>query len=107
MGVEGIWKVDMHAADGWKCVGTGFFENGRYLRGGNDGYVVGTYALDGDQIVITAAFTRIGGGAVFGKATGESRLTIKGVVNDDIISAEATDGSYTTHFRATRLSDLS
>jgi hypothetical protein len=107
MGVEGIWKVDMHAADGWQCVGTGFFEDGWYLRGGDDAYVVGTDELDGDQIVITATSTRFRGrGAVFGKATGESRLRITGVVEDDTITAEATDGTYTTHFLATRLGYL-
>lgn len=107
MSADGVWRIDELSSDGWESVGTAFLENGRYLRGGVDAYTVGRYQLDGDQITLTATSIRLGGvRAVYGKASGEIQITLKGDVKDDEINAQATDGKYSTRYRYIRLGDM-
>ena len=107
MSANGVWRIEQLSIDGWESVGTAFLENGRYLRGGNHAYTVGRYELNGDQIVITATSTRFEGGpAVYGRDSGEIEITLEGEVNDDEITAEATDGKFVTRYRFTRLADM-
>ena len=54
MKVEGIWKVEMLGPYGWEAVSTAFLENGRYLSGSQDHYVLGRYLIDGDNIRVEA-----------------------------------------------------
>lgn len=107
MSADGIWRIEQLSSDGWESVGTAFLENGRYLRGGVDAYTVGRYVLDGDQITITATSTRLGGvRAVYGRDSGEIEITLQGQVKADEIDAQATDGTYSTRYRYTRLGDM-
>ena len=106
MSAEGVWRIEMLSSDGWESVGTAFFENGRYLRGGTEAYTIGRYELDGDQITITAASTRLGEQAVYGKDSGEIQISLKGKLTNGEITAEATDGKYVTRYRYTRLADM-
>lgn len=107
MTVEGVWKIEMLGRDGWECVGTAFLENGRYLRGGKEAYTVGRYEVADSDITITATTVRFEGiGAVYGKQSGEIEITLRGKIEDDEITAEATDGTYVTPYRYTRLADM-
>lgn len=107
MRADGVWRIEQLGIDGWESVGTAFFENGRYLRGGNHAYTVGRYELDGDRIVITATSTRLGGGpAAYGRDSGEVKITLEGELGDNEITGEATDGKFTAHHRYTRLADM-
>ena len=107
MGVNGVWIIEQLSVDGWESVGAAFLENGRYLRGGNNAYTVGRYELDGDRITITATSNRLGGGqAVYGKVSGEVKITLEGEIQGDQITGEATDGKYVTHYRYSRLADM-
>ena len=108
MSVEGAWRIEQASVEGWRPVGTAFFENGRYLRGGNNAYTIGTYELDGNQISITATTTRFGSGPpVYGTKSGQIEITLTGEIEDDEIIAEATDGRYFTQYRYTRVGDMS
>ena len=107
MSVDGVWRIEQLSSEGWESVGTAFFENGRYLRGGTDAYTVGHYELDRDQIVITATSTRFGTDrAVYGRDSGEISITLDGKLGDGEITAEATDGRHRTRYRYIRLADL-
>jgi hypothetical protein len=104
---EGVWIINQYSIDGWESVGVAFLENGRYLRGGTDAYTVGRYELDGDRITITATSTRFGrGNAVYGTKSGEIEIKLTGEVNNDKITAKATDGKYVTHYQYTLLGDI-
>jgi hypothetical protein len=107
MTVDGVWRIEMLGSDGWECVGTAFLENGRYLRGGSEAYTVGHYELEGSKIRIEATTVRFeGGGAVYGRDSGEIQVTLEGEVEDGQMAAEATDGKYVTPYRYTRLADM-
>ena len=107
MSANGVWRIDQLSIDGWESVGTAFFENGRYLRGGNHAYTVGQYELDGARIVIKAKSIRFEGGpAVYGRDSGEIQITLEGEIKGDEITAEATDGKFVTRYRFVRLADM-
>ena len=107
MSADGVWKIEQLSAEGWEPVGTAFFENGRYLRGGVHAYTVGRYELDGDRITITATSTRFGSGRpVYGIESGEIEIALTGEVKDSEITAEATGGGYVTRYRYTRVGDM-
>lgn len=107
MSADGVWRIEQLSIEGWEWVGTTFLENGRYLRGGIDAYTVGRYELEGDQISITATSHRYGEGRpVYATEEGSIEITLKGELVDGKIAAEATDGSFVTRYRYTRVGDM-
>jgi hypothetical protein len=109
MGVDGIWKIEMLGPYGWEAVSTAFMEDGRYLAASQDHYATGQYALDGNQIEVTASMISHGKvRTMFGANAPQVELSFGGEINGDQISGQAEDkqAKYSVTFRAKRLGDL-
>ena len=110
MSLDGIWKVEILTPDGWECMSTGFFEDGKYKSGSRYHYSVGTYEVSGNRVKVSASYVSHGPArAMFGKKMDRMELEFEGEIDGDQIQGQATEGEghFQVTFRASRLADLS
>jgi hypothetical protein len=109
MNGDGIWKIEMLGAYGWENVSTAFLEDGKYKAASEDHYSVGSYAISGNKVKISARHIAHGQArTLFGAKDREINLNFEGELEGNRATGQATDdrGKFIVTFRATRLADL-
>jgi len=109
MSLNGIWKTEILAPDGWESMGTAFFEDGKFKSGSRYHYSVGSYQITDNHVKVSAKYVTHGKArAMFGKKADRMDLEFEGDIDGDQIQGQATEGKgkYQVTFRARRLADL-
>jgi len=107
--VDGIWKVEVLGPYGWEAVSTAFLENGRYLSGSQDHYVIGHYEVTADTIRVEGDMhlhSEINNPSASSAA--RPIFSFEGQISDGHISGQVDDNTaqQSMTIRGTRLGDL-
>jgi hypothetical protein len=87
--LNGIWEFDMYGPYGWERYSTAFLKNGKWLAGSKDEYSVGTYTIDGDNLVLSVSVDRYGEKrTMFGRKEPRLQYQFEAKVYDDEIAGE-------------------
>ena len=108
MSLNGIWKIEMVGINDWEATATAFLEDGRYLAGSSNHYAVGTYKLEGSDVVADVTITAYNNKQVlFGKKASEYNVQFHGKLNGNVVDGEAKEGrDHLMRFKATRIAEL-
>ena len=112
MPFDGVWTSELPGVYDWTRVSTLFLEKGRYLGGGPDHFEIGTYKIDGDNIVADLRVTQYGEvRTLFGAKHKHIDIIVSGKRDGDVIRGtlrlkDAQDDVMSYQIRLIRRQDL-
>lgn len=109
MDLNGVWKVEILTMYDWEPRATGFFRDGTYWGASSQHYAVGSYTVDGTNLVAELSLITHGHSrALFGKTAKRIDITIEAEAAEDRFTGTAKDkyGAHLVQYRFTKLADF-